>query len=282
MLVCLHQRATEQNLAGLQWVIEAVRKQYHYRGKPDVRFLLTPIPPIKELQPMWIGKAEKWITDTWGTSEALSVGELHTDILYNPAVPTLKSFVEEIDNEITVSYQPITDTIAASLSVSPSMGYSTSTSHSAWIRTRMSDGNGNSFPRSIILLLQEAVEHERSYNEQSNTDAEQATYRVILRPKALTESLRFVSERRVEEVRDEYPELADYLDTLKGERSPIDQERLQELWKKSDAKLKDVIEEMKQAGILQEYMKHGPSDAARYSVAELYVLGLGMTRKGQR
>lgn len=588
---------TEQNLAGLQWVIQAVRKQYQYRGKPDVRFLLTPIPPIKELQPTWIGKTENWISETWGIPKDLSVGELHTDILYNPAIQTLGSFVEEIPPEILVVYQPMTETISASLPAITSVYYSTGISRedyvailqeltfrsataqemnveeipeifqktgdfpkflddrtwlvrgakgtgksllfrlfverpddamviassvanlqkvsfipahgrqeirptllssidmesyqrqigdeqanwkifwglyallqlcatlselhplqhddemvnlcqtdeprhtdiitwlikqsheplaasqvgdslravdrwlteqgkkvwliydeldsgfqeenlrcqslealfawwmesgfmrivpkillrediwknlnftnkthfagrsvvlqwdeedlwrlvlrqalqsptlaqmveqkyavtinaldkiehkrlkesldplwgermgrgkkayaSHWVRNRITDGNNNRFPRSMIVLLQQAVERERTY-------AERETYESILRPRALTESLPFVSEQRVDEVRNEYPELANYLDTLKGERSPIEKNRLEELWEKSDAELKNVIEEMKQAGILQEYTKGAPSDAPRYAVAELYLLGLGMTRQGQR
>ncbi len=43
-----------------------------------------------------------------------------------------------------------------------------------------------------------------------------------------------------------------------------------------------LLGEMIEAGILQEYLRSLYSDVPRYSVAELYLYGLGMTRQGQR
>ena len=67
-----------------------------------------------------------------------------------------------------------------------------------WIRNRITDTRDNRFPRSLILLLQKAVDLERGYTERSS-------YESILRPRALIDALPFVSEQRVNEVRDEYP-----------------------------------------------------------------------------
>jgi len=50
-------------------------------------------------------------------------------------------------------------------------------------------------------------------------------------------------------------------------------------------KLKDLVTGMTAAGILQEYTSSRPllpDSEARYSVAELYLSGLKMTRMGQR
>jgi cellulose biosynthesis protein BcsQ len=45
---------TDQSFEGLRWVVQAVKKQRDYQGKPDIRFLLTPIPPVgDELQRIW-------------------------------------------------------------------------------------------------------------------------------------------------------------------------------------------------------------------------------------
>jgi MinD-like ATPase involved in chromosome partitioning or flagellar assembly len=50
---------TDQSFDGLRWVIQAARKQSDYQGKPDLRFLLTPMPSLAEEQlDAWVTKAE--------------------------------------------------------------------------------------------------------------------------------------------------------------------------------------------------------------------------------
>ncbi|WP_240039096.1 P-loop ATPase, Sll1717 family [Okeania hirsuta] len=104
------------------------------------------------------------------------------------------------------------------------------------------------------------------------------------RPKSLIDALPEVSKQRVNEVRNEYPELEKLLDKLQGERSPIDENRLTQIWEIEGTELTTRLKEMIDAGIFQEYLRRkDPSQTARvYSVAELYLSGLGMTRKGQR
>ncbi len=144
-----------------------------------------------------------------------------------------------------------------------------------WVRNRISDSKNNRFPRSLIQLLQQAIAIEKRTSERNPYDA-------IIRPRALIEALPFVSEQRVAEVRNEYPEFADLLDKLSGERSPIALDRLTRIWNKSVNELTPLLGEMIEAGILQEYLRSLDSDVPRYSVAELYLYGLGMTRQGQR
>jgi hypothetical protein len=139
------------------------------------------------------------------------------------------------------------------------------------------DTQDNRFPRSLILLLQKAVEFEKVYTERSS-------YESVLRPRALIEALPFVSEQRVNEVRDEYREFAQYLVKLENERSPIALERLSEIWGVNDRELNDLVNGMLKAGILQEYLRQRQprTETPRYQVAELYLYGLHMTRLGQR
>jgi MinD-like ATPase involved in chromosome partitioning or flagellar assembly/stress-induced morphogen len=144
-----------------------------------------------------------------------------------------------------------------------------------WIRNRITDGNNSRFPRSMIVLLQKAVAFEKEHQQRNPYDS-------ILRPQALIASLSAASEQRVAEVRNEYPELTLHLDKLSGERSPIEESRLEEIWKKQGPELKNLIERMKQAGILQDYLRGSPTDISRYGVAELYLNGLSMIRKGQQ
>lgn len=143
-----------------------------------------------------------------------------------------------------------------------------------WVRNRITDSQRNRFPRSLILLLQKAVELEQDYPERNTSTA-------ILRPKALTDALPFVSEQRVAEVRNEYPELDSYLTRLRNQNSPISSDQLGELWHETGAELNDSVGAMIAAGILQEYTRPSENDTTRYAIAELYLYGLGMKRKGQ-
>ncbi|MDQ2905238.1 MAG: AAA family ATPase [Chloroflexota bacterium] len=144
-----------------------------------------------------------------------------------------------------------------------------------WIRNRISDSKNNRFPRSLIQLLQRAVDLEKQNNERS-------VYQAVLRPRTLIEALPFVSRERVAEVRNEYPEFADYLGKLAGQRSPITLEKLGQNWRLSNDELNVVVTGLIEAGVLQEYTRSPDSEIQRYSVAELYLYGLGMTRQGQR
>jgi MinD-like ATPase involved in chromosome partitioning or flagellar assembly len=144
-----------------------------------------------------------------------------------------------------------------------------------WIRTRIADSNKICFPRSLILLLQKAVEKEKEFTTSYSDE-------IILRPKSLLEAFPFVSEQRVEEVRNEYRELEEPLNKLEGERSPIDETRLADIWNIETGDLSLRIKEMVDAGIFKERSRPKDPPPRIYSVAELYLHGLGMTRKGQR
>lgn len=144
-----------------------------------------------------------------------------------------------------------------------------------WIRTRIADGQKNCFPRSLVLLLQEAVKREKDFSTEYSPE-------IVLRPKALIDAFPYVSEQRVDEVRNEYPELKESLDRLQNERSPIDANRLAEIWKVEDSKLADLIRDMIEAGILTERSRPNDPPPRVYAVVELYLYGLNMVRKGQR
>jgi cellulose biosynthesis protein BcsQ len=144
-----------------------------------------------------------------------------------------------------------------------------------WVRTRIADGQKNCFPRSLVLLLQEAVKKEKTFSTPYSSE-------IVLRPKALIEALPDVSEQRVDEVRNEYPELEAYLKKLRDERSPIDEKKLAEIWDVNDPKLAEVIGKMVDAGILTERSRPRDAPPRVYAVAELYLYGLNMVRKGQK
>jgi len=143
-----------------------------------------------------------------------------------------------------------------------------------WVRTRIADGQKNCFPRSLVLLLQEAVKAEKNFLTEYSSE-------IVLRPKALIEALPYVSDQRVDEVRNEYPELEEYLTKLQGERSPTDETQLAEIWGVKEIKLAELIREMVNAGILTDRSRPQDPPPRLYAVAELYLSGLKMVRKGQ-
>ena len=149
-----------------------------------------------------------------------------------------------------------------------------------WVRKRIGDYKENRFPRSLILLLQHAVENEKAAYDRN-------PYEAVLRPRSLIDALQdVVSFERANDVFNEYSEFEVYLKKLAGERSPIGVERLEAIWEVDRIKLKELVTGMTAAGILQEYTSSRPllpdNSEARYSVAELYLSGLKMTRLGQR
>jgi MinD-like ATPase involved in chromosome partitioning or flagellar assembly len=146
-----------------------------------------------------------------------------------------------------------------------------------WVRTRIADGQKNCFPRSLILLLEEAVKLEKEFSTEYSSSSQ-----VTLRPKALINAFPHVSQQRVAEVRNEYPELENFLEKLQGERSPIDENLLREIWNVEDGELARLIKEMVEAGILTERSRPKDPPPRIYAVAELYLYGLNMVRKGQR
>jgi MinD-like ATPase involved in chromosome partitioning or flagellar assembly len=157
------------------------------------------------------------------------------------------------------------------------MGGKKKSSTCNWVRKRISDYKENRFPRSLILLLQHAVENEKAADRKDSD--------TVLRPRSLIDALPKVSKARVDDVYNEYPEFVDYLQNLDSERSPIGVEHLKELWEVDSVKLKELVTGMIAAGILQEYTSSRPlppDSEVRYSVAELYLSGLKMTRLGMR
>lgn len=107
---------TEQSLEGLRWVMQTVRKQREYQGKPDIRFLITPIPPVAtEQQNKWRSKVESWITDNWDLPKGMNVKQVYYEVLYNPNIVTLSSLVNNVPKSLIDAFTPLADTVDASL-----------------------------------------------------------------------------------------------------------------------------------------------------------------------
>jgi MinD-like ATPase involved in chromosome partitioning or flagellar assembly len=144
-----------------------------------------------------------------------------------------------------------------------------------WVRTRISDARGDAFPRSLGLLLETAIQRENRYAQPYSDDC-------LIRPRALIDSIDDVSAQRVAEVMAEYPDLREELEALRDERSPIEFSRLGQLWDHQGPALSDKISLAIQAGVFEDRTAKDAVNDKVYAVAELYLYGLGMKRKGQK
>ncbi|MGK7903937.1 MAG: AAA family ATPase [Hormoscilla sp.] len=106
---------TDQSFAGLHWVVQGVRKQRDYQGKPDLRFLVTPMPPVAEKNKTWRTKVSHWIEENWSLPSGTTLGLQPLEVPYNPNITTLPSLVNDVPESLLDNYLPIADAIAASL-----------------------------------------------------------------------------------------------------------------------------------------------------------------------
>jgi hypothetical protein len=98
----------------------------------------------------------------------------------------------------------------------------------------------------------------------------------------LIDSIDDVSAQRVAEVRAEYPDFQAQLEALRDERSPIEASRLGQLWGLQGPDLSEKISLAIQAGVFEDRTAKDVVNDKVYAVAELYLYGLGMKRKGQK
>ncbi len=101
-----------QNFEGLKLVVQAASIQRSYKGIPDLRFLLTPMPSVTQSQQQSeIAQAVTWIAENWPVPRSLSTDELYYRIPYNPHIPTLANLVGNIESSIIKPYQLVADAI---------------------------------------------------------------------------------------------------------------------------------------------------------------------------
>jgi len=149
---------------------------------------------------------------------------------------------------------------------------------SRWVYERLTDSSGTTFPRSLSILLEGAKEHELSYEEKSSI---QSPTDRLLRSKSLEIGLKKASEKRCEEIKEEYPDLTKFLDNLKGKSAFLPKEHLQEIWQDSGSTIlgnldfEQFVSFLGKIGIIEWREKE-----QRYKFADIYVHGFEMDRRG--
>jgi cellulose biosynthesis protein BcsQ len=136
-----------------------------------------------------------------------------------------------------------------------------------WVWNRLADGTNNRNPRSLLQLFKTATEIEKQEQQKS------PYFKTIIRPRSLSSSLDEVSTEALSALNEEFPELGGLINLLKAlGRSPVNASELQEF----DQQLSLA----KEVGLLAIY-EGTEEEVQRYKVPDLYLKGIGMTRKGQ-
>ncbi|NJK29474.1 MAG: AAA family ATPase [Acaryochloris sp. RU_4_1] len=145
-----------------------------------------------------------------------------------------------------------------------------------WVYERLTDSSNTTFPRSLSILLRGAKEQELTYQGQSS---KQIPTDRLLRGTSLEIGLKKASEERCQAVREEYPDLSQFFDSLKGMQALLSKEELQTIWQESAQNVSAAFDEfsdlLSEIGIAEWREKE-----QRYKFADIYVYGFEMSRRG--
>lgn len=150
-----------------------------------------------------------------------------------------------------------------------------------WISYRLADTNEKIIPRSILKLFCIAAKNEMlDINRMNNNNYP------IIRPKSLENSMQVVSEEILTDLSEEYSEYANIFNSIKNYTSqfPIDEENLKNALIKCGIDKNSVItviNQLEEIGVLKEYQRK-KSDPIRYHIPDIYLKGMGLSRKGYR
>jgi MinD-like ATPase involved in chromosome partitioning or flagellar assembly len=148
-----------------------------------------------------------------------------------------------------------------------------------WVYTRLTDAGGNTYPRSLTILLQKAREVELE-SKQLNAPTDR-----LLRWSALTKGLTAASEERCNALKNEYSELTDFFNRIGELSSLFVSSELELLWEKTvqekpDQSFDRFVKRLETIGLIEKKKNNSKFD---YAVANLYIDGFGIKRKqGQR
>lgn len=147
---------------------------------------------------------------------------------------------------------------------------------SRWVYERLTDASHTTFPRSLSILLEGARTHELSYRNQPSV---QVPSDRLLRSRSLEVGLRQASAERCQAIREEYPDLVNFLDRLKGVSALTEATVLRQIWAAAAqdviSPFEDFVAFLSEVGILE----WRPKDQ-RYRFADIYVYGFELSRPG--
>ena len=149
---------------------------------------------------------------------------------------------------------------------------------STWIYSRLTDSSGNTYPRSLTILLKNAQECELKESQGKSAPTDH-----LLRWNSLTKGLEAASTERCEAIKNEYHELSEFFNNIGELGSLFGEPQLKEFWQRSmqaqfntfDIFLKRLMD----IGILQKYKKSKKYD---YAISNIYIDGFNIRTSGQK
>jgi hypothetical protein len=151
-----------------------------------------------------------------------------------------------------------------------------------WLLTHVRDGNGHAIPRALVRLIEEAAVQER--------ERPLATYGRLLDPRSIRRALDVVSKEYVLQVNThELPWLPGVEQRLKGHGVPMDRSTVEYLldknwgdsWSQNQPTIRPPADNAPQlTDLLMEIGVFGSRPHKKVDVPDLFLAGLGLTRKG--
>ncbi len=151
-----------------------------------------------------------------------------------------------------------------------------------WLLTHVRDGNGHAIPRALVRLIEEAATQER--------ERPLATYNRLLDPRSIRRALDVVSKEYVLQVNThELPWLPGVERRLKGQGVPMDRRTVENLlndnwdesWSQDQNEVRPSADNPSQlTDLLLEIGVFGSRPHKKIDVPDLFLAGLGLTRKG--
>ncbi|WP_221047330.1 tyrosine-protein kinase family protein [Methylogaea oryzae] len=145
-----------------------------------------------------------------------------------------------------------------------------------WVYNRMTDAADNTYPRSLTVLLNAAKEEElRGRHKPTPKDR-------LLSPRAMQAGLTEASRARVNELKNEYPDLKLFLEEIEHSnalRSQFKRDELRRVWEGTCKGIyptfESFVKKIQDVGFLEEKKRGETYD---YGIASLYIDGLGIRR----
>jgi hypothetical protein len=152
----------------------------------------------------------------------------------------------------------------------------------SWLLTHVRDGNGHAIPRALVRLIEESATQER--------ERPLANYNRLLDPRSIRRALDEVSKEYVLQVNThELPWLPGVQRRLKEHGVPMDRRQIENLlnidwdrpWNDDQPNIRPPAENASQlTDLLLEIGVLGSRPNNRVDVPDLFLAGLGLTRKG--
>ncbi|NJO01503.1 MAG: hypothetical protein HC880_07260 [Bacteroidia bacterium] len=147
-----------------------------------------------------------------------------------------------------------------------------------WITYHVSDTHRRIQPRSLLNLFSVAATKQ--------IEAQDFESPFHLKPRYMELATKEVADRRVQDIKEEYPELDKVFDQLKDyhQQFPIEETKLEDALEKiisrnsSPVSVSEIKDKLVDIGVLYKY--RAKTKEQRYHIPDLYLFGMGLRRRG--